>query len=286
VITAGVPDPEPTQAPAPEPSPAQAETQEQTENNDDMKLTAEALAALGFAPDAEPTPDEISAAIVKLASDQATAAADMATAKEETTAANSRLTVVTGELETLRTTAVDTVLDAAIGEGRITEADRPAWTSALNTSFGSEAAKLKKLMPTLNTGSKLPANLAGQRPGAITDAANAAGRITEAVTAFAADFGPAEIETLTRHLLKLAGFHPMADPEEAASPAEGEPRPPSPLARSWWRGLVQRVAGCWPMSKLFAPSTGWPLERYSVCPFPPDSPSSKPAPPASTPATA
>ena len=106
------------------------------------------------------------------------------------------------------------------------------------------------------------------------------------VTGFAADFGPGEIETLTRHLLKLAGFHPMADPEEAASPDEGESLPPSPPARSWWQGLVQRVAGCWPMSKLFAPSTGWPLERYSVCPFPPDSPSSKPAPPASTPATA
>jgi hypothetical protein len=106
------------------------------------------------------------------------------------------------------------------------------------------------------------------------------------VTAFAADFGPGEIETLTRHLLKLAGFHPMADPEEAASPDEGEPRPPSPPARSWWRGLVQRVAGCWPMSKLWPPNTTCPSVPSSTSPFPPDSPSLKPAPPASTPATA
>jgi len=106
------------------------------------------------------------------------------------------------------------------------------------------------------------------------------------VTAFAADFGPGEIETLTRHLLKLAGFHPQADAEEAASPAAGEPLPPSPPARSWWRGLVQRVAGSWLMSRRWHRNTSSPSPASSACPSPPVSPSSKPAPAASTPATA
>ncbi|MGK3945849.1 hypothetical protein ABK046_46830, partial [Streptomyces caeruleatus] len=52
------------------------------------------------------------------------------------------------------------------------EADKPAWTTALNTSFASESAKLKSLMPVLNTASRIePLNLGGRRDANVTDAA-------------------------------------------------------------------------------------------------------------------
>lgn len=157
---------------------------ENQENNDDMKLTPEALAALGFAPEAEPTPDEISAAIVKLASEQAEAAAKMQLAEGETTAANSRLRLVTADLDTIRGQAVGAAITEAVNTGRITEAERPAWTEALNTSFATESAKLAKLMPTLNTTNRIGSL---DRRQTVTDAANAASRITQAVTEFAVE---------------------------------------------------------------------------------------------------
>lgn len=123
--------------------------------DDDMKLTADALKALGLAPDANPTAEEISAAILKLASDQAEAKAAMVTAEEQTTAANSRATRFETELKTIRGTAVETAITDAINSGRITEADKPKWTDALNTDFVSESAKLAKLMPVLNTSDKI-----------------------------------------------------------------------------------------------------------------------------------
>lgn len=165
-------------------SPATGETENPETTEIEMKLTPEALQALGFAPDAAPTPEEVSAAIVKMLSDKAEAEGKMATAEEQTTAANSRLSLVETELNLIRGTAVDTVIAAAVSTGRITEADKPAWTTALNTSFQSESAKLAALMPVLNTQNRV-ADLGARREAHITDAANAAGRITEGVTAFA-----------------------------------------------------------------------------------------------------
>lgn len=65
-----------------------------------------------------------------------------------------------------------------------------------------------------------------------------------AIVDFGASFTAAEIETLTKHLLKLAGFS-QAEDEEAAPPPAGESLPPPP-ARSWWHRLARLVAGCWP----------------------------------------
>lgn len=170
------------------PSPdSQADTGATETKEKDMKLTPEALAALGLAPDAMPSSDEISAAIVKMLGDKATAEADKATAVGETAAVNSRLSLVETELNLVRGTAVDTVITEAINTGRITEADKPGWTAALNTSFATEASKLKTLMPVLNTTNRM--NLGGRREVAITDAANAASRITEGVTAYAVEKG-------------------------------------------------------------------------------------------------
>lgn len=169
-------------------STGQSENQETNTDHDDMKLTAEALKALGFAPDAEPTAEEISAAIIKLASDQAEAKAKQATAEGETTAANSRITALQTEITSIRGAAVDTVITEAINTGRITEADRQKWTDALNTDFAGESTKIGRLMPVLNTGSKIPTSLDRRGP-AMTDAANAVSSITDAVRAFATEKG-------------------------------------------------------------------------------------------------
>ena len=135
-----------------DPSPsAESGQPEKPETTTDMKLTVAALAALGFAPDAEPTTDEISAAIVKMFSDKESAATNPATAQTETTAANSRLTIVQAELDEIRSHACDVLLDGAVASGRITEADKSKWATALNTSFKSEAEKLAALMPVVNT---------------------------------------------------------------------------------------------------------------------------------------
>lgn len=172
----------PDDIPSPDAASGESENQETT----DMQLTPEALQALGFAPDAAPTAEELSAAIVKMLGDKATAEAEQATAMETATAANSRLALVETELNLVRGTAVETVITEAINTGRITEADKPAWTTALNTSFASESAKLQNLMPVLNTSNRV-ADLGARRDADHTDAANAAERITQGVIAFAAE---------------------------------------------------------------------------------------------------
>lgn len=170
-----------------DPSPNADPGETETKDNNDMKLTPEALAALGFAPEADPSTEEISAAIVKMFSDKGTAETDMANMKVEKDAVNSRLKLVETELNLVRGTAVDTVITDAINAGRITEADKPAWTAALNSSFATEAAKLKTLMPVLNTENQV-INL-GRRDLTVTDAANAANAIRCGVTAFALEKG-------------------------------------------------------------------------------------------------
>jgi len=128
---------------------APGEPETQTNDTNDMKLTVAALAALGFAPDAALSADEISTAVCKLAGDKATADGAV-------TSANSKIIDLDAHLKAARGQATDTVIAAAIADGRITEADKPKWVDALNTSFESESAKLAKLMPVLNTASRLP----------------------------------------------------------------------------------------------------------------------------------
>lgn len=127
--------------------PGETETKEQ----EYMKLTAAALAALGFAPDAMPSSEEISAAIVKMMSDKATAEADKATAMNEKDVMNTRASLMETELKLVRGAAVDALIGPAIEDGRIPAADKDRWTTALNTSFVTESAKIAALMPTINT---------------------------------------------------------------------------------------------------------------------------------------
>lgn len=89
-----------------------------------------------------------------------------------------------------------------------------------------------------------------------------------AIVDFGASFTAAEIETLTNHLLKLAGLTPAEDEEAAPTPA-GEPQtpPPSPPARSWWHRLARLVAGSWPTWTRFSrptPTSASPLPSASA----------------------
>lgn len=170
------------------------ETENQETSNTTMKLTPEALAALGFAPDADPSAEEINAAILKLAT-PAEAPPEPEKAKEEAeekiTAANSRADQLQKELDQIqgiRTAAIDTVITDAINTGRITDADKAKWTDALNTDFVGESAKLSKLMPVISTGSKLKVVDRDRAPGMV-DAVNTAEVIKDGVTAYAKEQG-------------------------------------------------------------------------------------------------
>jgi hypothetical protein len=143
------------------------------EININMKLHPDALKALGFADGAEPTPEDISAAILKLASGKETEKAKEVMKSENTDAVNSAAV----------TRAIDIVLDDAIATGRITAAHRPAWATALNTSFESEHAKLQSLMPVLNTTNHVTGQTARQ-PGQV-DATNTVEAITDGARAYA-----------------------------------------------------------------------------------------------------
>lgn len=173
---------------SPAAGPSGESEQPETNNNENMKLTPEALKALGFAPDAEPSAEEISAAIIKVHSDKAEAEADKATAEGETTAANTRADNLQTELDSLRGENVTDAVNAAVTDGRIPEADREKWTNALNASFDSEKAKLDALVPTVNTEKKVDTN-GDKRAPAVTDVANAAASITEGVRAYAKEEG-------------------------------------------------------------------------------------------------
>jgi hypothetical protein len=146
--------PEETESPA-EGATAEGETENQ-ETNDDMKLTAEALKALGFAPDATPSPEEISAAIVKMLGEKMAAETEKTTAEENLTTANSTITGLRSQIAGVLNPAVDLVITSALNSGRITAAEKDAWVTALNSDFTAELAKLNAKMPVINTSRTAP----------------------------------------------------------------------------------------------------------------------------------
>lgn len=160
----------------------------QTENqNENMKLTPEALKALGFAPDANPSEADISAAIVRLLGEKQSADAAKASAETAATTANTKVTELTTQLTAVRGKLSETVAANAVKEGRITEADKPRWITALNTDFDGESAKLSNLMPVLNTRSHLPSDLGGRRDHNPGDTAGNIDAMNAAVRAYAAE---------------------------------------------------------------------------------------------------
>lgn len=171
--------------PSPDENPTDGD-QPENQNDENMKLTPEALKALGFAPDATPSETDISAAIVRLLGEKQSADAAKATAESAATTANTKVTELTTQLGAARGKLSETVAANAVKEGRITEADKPRWITALNTDFDSESAKLDKLMPVLNTSSKLP-DLGGRRDANVLDAQGSIEAMNTAVRAYATD---------------------------------------------------------------------------------------------------
>jgi hypothetical protein len=126
-----------------------------TPTENDMQLSPEALAALGLTETA--TAEEISAAILAMLAEKTTMAENASAMQQERDAANTRADAASLRL-------AEQTADRAIAEGRIEEAARQQWIDALNTSYETEAAKLTKLVPVLNTRSHLPAGLGERRP--------------------------------------------------------------------------------------------------------------------------
>ena len=157
----------------------------QTENTNNMKLTPDALKALGFAPDATPDETAISAAIVKLLGDKQTAEADKVCAESTATAANTRADGLMRELTAVRNTAVELITTEAVESGRITVAEKPQWVTALNTDLPGESAKLRNKMPVINTRSQLPGNLGSRRDEGALAAPGAIEAMNTAVRAYA-----------------------------------------------------------------------------------------------------
>lgn len=172
-----------TKPEVPNPSPKSGDSQDEPENATNiMKLTPEALKALGFAPDATPTEAEISAALIKALAAKETEKTKAESSKsEEISALNTRIKTLEDAAKRTQSTETENAINAAIADGRIAEADRQRWSDALNTSFDSENAKLEKLIPTINTRSQLP-DLSGR--GGV-DTANGIDAMNTATRAYA-----------------------------------------------------------------------------------------------------
>jgi hypothetical protein len=161
------------------PSPTERPEPQNNNTDDTMKLTPDALKALGFAADAEPSAEEVSAAIIKMLSAKTT--------QEAPTAPEPNPDAV-NEAKFFRDQAVNAAVDAAVADGRITEADKPKWKDALNTSFVTENEKLSKLMPTVNTKNHVDGlnTRKGEGPDSIAAGTDA---INTAVQAYAREHG-------------------------------------------------------------------------------------------------
>lgn len=187
---------------------AGADTENQTnEKTEDMKLTADALKALGFAPDAEPSGDEISAAIVKAMSAKMDAEKKPEEKPEKIEAMNTARSQI-ADLQAIRDAAVTDAVNSAVASGRITEADKPKWVTALNTSFLSEKAKLDALMPTAINTQNHVAGLGERREGA--PEAGGIDAINSAVAGVAREKG----YDISTH----AGYHAAYEAAKVAKP--------------------------------------------------------------------
>jgi phage I-like protein len=71
--------------------------------------------------------------------------------KSEISNLQSRASAAESAFSNERKGRIDTLLDHAITEGRITAAQRPEWASKLDTNFANEAPALTKLAPALKT---------------------------------------------------------------------------------------------------------------------------------------
>lgn len=141
-------------------------------------MNPDLIRALGLDPETA-SQEQIDAAVKALVE-----RAPTNTASADVAALNEQVTQLTTERDTIRTMACNTVLDAAVADGRIGTGDRAKWLTALNTDFAGESAKLGKLMPVINTANQV-GNL-GERKAEGQDATlQGIAAINEAVTSYA-----------------------------------------------------------------------------------------------------
>lgn len=115
-------------------------------------LIIKLLAALGQTLAADAAPEAIEAAVNA-------ALAKVNSMQSDTTKAVNEATTATAQLKAERNARSEFIVSGAIKGGRIVEANRSEWITALNeaTDFGAKAAELEKLTPVINTKSQLGA---------------------------------------------------------------------------------------------------------------------------------
>ncbi len=149
------------------------------ENEDDMN--PELLAALGL--DESATNEQVLAKIAEMKAAAESAVADKEKAAEmevEISSANAALATARADLQTLRTTVANAMLDTAITGGAITQGERAGWEQRFATDYEGAANALAQIKPGstgLNTDSvTLPGKAAvvPETPAARIAAVNAA----------------------------------------------------------------------------------------------------------------
>jgi hypothetical protein len=166
---------------------------------DKLKIIA-LLAALGRPLANEATESEINealGAVTPVAAElvkrpEATALANETTAR---TAAETRVTDLTAQLANERKARIGLLVDAAVREGRITEANRDTWSKRLERDFDTESTALANEKPAVKTGS-VTGDLGSRKQEAASDVQ---GRIVSLVNEKMNDPKLAHLSPSARH---------------------------------------------------------------------------------------
>jgi len=108
------------------------------------QILVEFLASQGITIANEATDEQFAAALQQIA--ERAAAAETAVAAKVVELEATRV-----DLANERQSHLNSVLDHAVGSGRITSAQRPDWATRLQTDFANESAALGRLVPALKT---------------------------------------------------------------------------------------------------------------------------------------
>lgn len=108
-------------------------------------LKPEILAALGLKPDADA--NAINDAVSNLLRETGETKNKLTAAEAKATEQANLAKAANDALATVRGSAIDTAIAAAVNDGRITEVDKEKWKSALAADYDAELAKLNAKMP-------------------------------------------------------------------------------------------------------------------------------------------
>ena len=136
------------------------EAEATTKTNDNKRMNPELLKRLGLKPDA--TQAEFEAAVLAMCDKCDKLGTDIAAANACKTDAEKKATDMANEAKEAKSKLVKLAVSNAVADGRISEAEKPKWTAALEADFDGESAKLDKKTKVVNT-ADLTAG--GQRTG-------------------------------------------------------------------------------------------------------------------------